>query len=132
MYIHTRTKLTSKKTGNHLLVKESPEHGQRDVEEHHLQHHLHLGNQKFLENKTGRRIMMSKTLVICICIYLYDLSCTYIIFLFGPVHPVLSHRVLRTAMPVAILDSKLQGKERTFKSHRYCTMEVTPHVSKET
>lgn len=32
----------------YLLVKESPEHGQGDVKEQNLQHHLHLGNQEFL------------------------------------------------------------------------------------
>lgn len=35
--------------GWHLLVKESPEHGQRNVEEQHLEDHLHLRNQEFLE-----------------------------------------------------------------------------------
>jgi len=35
----------------YLLVEESPEHGQGDVEEQNLQHHLYLGNQKFLEHR---------------------------------------------------------------------------------
>lgn len=33
----------------YLLVEESPEHGQGDVQEQHLQHHFHLGNQEFLQ-----------------------------------------------------------------------------------
>lgn len=37
--------------GGHLLVEESPEHGQRDVEEQNLEDHLNLGDQKFLGAK---------------------------------------------------------------------------------
>lgn len=40
---------TKDRGGVYLLVKESPEHGQRDVEEHHLQNHLDLRDQKFLQ-----------------------------------------------------------------------------------
>lgn len=33
----------------YLLVKKCPEHGERDVKEKHLQHHLRLSNQLFLQ-----------------------------------------------------------------------------------
>lgn len=33
----------------YLLVKKRPEHGERDVKEKHLQHHLSLSNQSFLQ-----------------------------------------------------------------------------------
>lgn len=33
----------------YLLVKKRPEHGERDVKEKHLQHHLSLNNQSFLQ-----------------------------------------------------------------------------------
>jgi len=33
----------------YLLVKKCPEHGERDVKEKHLQHHLCLSNQSFLQ-----------------------------------------------------------------------------------
>lgn len=50
------------KVAVYLLVEESPEHGQRDVEEQHLQHHLHLGNQEFLEPNTGKGIRILTSL----------------------------------------------------------------------
>lgn len=40
----------------HLLVEESPEHGQRDVEEQNLQDHLHLCDQKFLGARKEEKV----------------------------------------------------------------------------
>lgn len=41
----------------HLLVEESPEHGQRDVEEQNLQDHLHLCDQKFLGARKEKKVV---------------------------------------------------------------------------
>lgn len=40
--------------GGYLLIEESPEHGQRDVEEQNLEDHLDLRDQKFLGEKKRR------------------------------------------------------------------------------
>lgn len=99
--------------GSYLLVKESPEHGQRDVEEQHPHHHLHLGNQEFLEpNIKGLEFELHWLY----CLYLHLLvhvNSTYVVFLLSPVHPVGPLGVFRTTMPKAVLDSKLQIAERT-------------------
>lgn len=35
-------------TDTYLLIKQGPKHGQRNIEEQHLQHHLYLSDKKFL------------------------------------------------------------------------------------
>lgn len=44
----------SMKGVSYLLVEQSPEHGQRDVEEEHPEDHLHLRNQEFLVPNSRR------------------------------------------------------------------------------
>lgn len=48
----------------HLLVKESPEHWQGDVEEEHLDHHLYLGNQKFLQQQAGEIMLFLHVMIL--------------------------------------------------------------------
>lgn len=94
--------------GGHLLVEESPEHGQRDEEEQNLEDHLYLRDQKFLGAKKRRRWLTAAWH-----------ACpkqgrsTYIVLLLSPVHPVSSLRVLRSTVNKAVLDGKLQTAERT-------------------
>lgn len=98
--------------GAHLLVEESPEHGQGDVEEQNLQDHLHLGDQKFLGAKRRRRRRLAVAWRQAGPAPAPD---TYVVLLLGPVHPVSSLRVLGGAVPEAVLDGKLQRAERTAK-----------------
>lgn len=93
--------------GGHLLVEESPEHGQRDVEEQNLEDHLDLRDQKFLGARKKRRWLTAAWNP-----RPAQGSNTYIILLLSPVHPVSSLRVLRRTVPKAVLDGKLQTAER--------------------
>lgn len=93
--------------GGHLLVEESPEHGQRDVEEQNLEDHLHLRDQKFLGAKKKRRWLTAAWRA-----RPTRGRDTHVILLLSPVHPVGSLRVLRRTVPEAVFDGKLQTAER--------------------
>lgn len=99
--------------GGHLLVEESPEHGQRDVEEQNLEDHLDLSDQKFLGAKTERRWLTAAWRA-----RPARGRNTYIILVLSPVHPVGSLWVLRSTVPKAVLDGKLQTAERTLTVSR--------------
>lgn len=103
--------------GGYLLIEESPEHGQRDVEEQNLEDHLDLRDQKFLGEKKRRAEVNS-----CLACSSASGSNTYIILLLSPVHPVSSLRVVRSTVPEAVLDGKLQKAERTLI---YCCFSTT-------
>lgn len=61
------------KCASYLLVKESPEHGQRDVEEQHSEDHLDLCNQEFLVPTRGKRrcFIYSMTSLVLTCFHLH-------------------------------------------------------------
>lgn len=102
------TSKIKKNASGHLLVEESPEHGQRDVQEQNLEDHLDLRDQKFLGAEKERR-WLTAAWQACPT----QGHSTYIILLLSPVHPVSSLRVLRSTVPEAVLDGKLQTAERT-------------------
>lgn len=94
--------------GGHLLIKESPEHGQRDVQEQNLEHHLDLCDQKFLGGQREEEEVNG-----CLVLSSSRGGNTYIILLLGPVHPVSPLRVMRSTVAEAVLDGKLQMADRT-------------------
>lgn len=104
--------------GGYLLIEERPEHGQRNVEEQNLEDHLDLGDQKFL----GEKKKEEKEVNSCQACSPTSGSNTYIILLLSPVHPVTSLRVVRSTVPEAVLDGKLQKAERTLI---YCWFSTT-------
>lgn len=102
--------------GGYLLIEESPEHGQRNEEEQNLEDHLDLRDQKFLGEKEEKEVNS------CRACSSASGSNTYIILLFSPVHPVNSLRVMRSSVPEAVLDGKLQKAERALI---YCWFSTT-------
>lgn len=97
---------------SYLLVKQSPEHGQRDVEEEHSEDHLHLRDQEFLVPRSRKKRVFLRSVAnfVAECVdTLIRPCCTYIVLLLGPVHPVGPLGVAGRAVTEAVLDGELPG-----------------------
>lgn len=127
----------------YLLVKQSPKHWKRNVEEEDLQHHFDLSDKQFLQ---GRKEESETNIKHCwweeyfqnkhLVMKLADTdnrSQTYVILLLRPVHPVLPLGISATSVPVAVFNGKLRANQTNQKlSWRHGHLKKTPPKKKTT